>query len=45
MLTNSDKDFIKNLYKEYNIDVVTVTRMIGFRKERKKENEIIVTNY
>lgn len=45
MLTNSDEKFIKDLYKGYAIETVTVTRMIGFKKERKKVNEIIVTNY
>lgn len=45
MLTNSDKQFIKDLYRDYNIEVVNVTRMIGFKNIRKKETEIIVTNY
>ena len=46
MLSNSDTDFIKNLYKEYNINFVKATRMINCdATKRGKISEIVVTNY
>lgn len=46
MLSNSDTDFIKELYNEYNIHFVKATRMINSNaKDRGKINEIVVTNY
>jgi DNA adenine methylase len=46
MLSNSNTDFIKELYKEYNIDLVDANRMINCNgKERGKIKEIIVRNY
>lgn len=46
MLSNSDTDFIKNLYKDYNEHVVKATRMINCNgKDRGAINELVVTNY
>ena len=45
MLTNSNEDFIKDLYKDYNIDVVQVRRTINKSGADRKGEEIIVTNY
>lgn len=46
MLSNSDSDFIKNLYKGYNIHFVQATRMINCdASKRGKINEVVITNY
>ncbi len=46
MLSNSDSDFIKNLYKEYNIKFVKARRMINCdATKRGKINEVVITNY
>ena len=45
MLSNSDTDFIKDLYKDYKIDVVEVKRMINCNGQNRTGTEIIVTNY
>jgi DNA adenine methylase len=46
MLSNSNTDFIKDLYKEYNINLVDANRMINCNgKDRGKIKEIIVRNY
>ena len=46
MLSNSDTKFIKNLYKEYNINFVKASRMINCDgKGRGKINEVVITNY
>ncbi len=46
MLSNSDTDFIKNLYKDFNIHFVRASRMINSKgSDRGKINEIVVTNY
>jgi len=46
MLSNSDTEFIKNLYKDYTISVVKARRMINCDStKRGKINEIVVTNY
>ncbi|MBI2671929.1 DNA adenine methylase [Candidatus Woesearchaeota archaeon] len=46
MLSNSDTIFIKNLYKEFNINIVKANRMINCdATKRGKINEIIITNY
>jgi DNA adenine methylase len=46
MLSNSDTDFIKRLYKNYNIHTVKASRMINCNGSgRGKINEIVVTNY
>ncbi len=46
MLSNSDTEFIKNLYNEHNIEIVRANRMINSNgNDRGKINEIVVTNY
>lgn len=46
MLSNSDTEFIKNLYKEYNINFVKATRMINAdATKRGAINEVVITNY
>lgn len=45
MLTNSDTDFIKDLYKNFYIDIVPVKRMINSDSSKRTGTEIIVTNY
>lgn len=46
MLSNSDTDFIKNLYRKYKIEVVRANRMINCdATKRGKINEVVVTNY
>lgn len=46
MLSNSDTDFIKNLYKGYKINFVKATRMINCdATKRGAINEVVITNY
>lgn len=45
ILTNSETDFIKELYSDYNIEVVNVKRMINCDGNKRTGTEIIVTNY
>lgn len=45
MLTNSNTDFIKDLYKDYNIEVVNVKRLVNADASNRVGQEIIVTNY
>lgn len=46
MLSNSYCDYTLDLYKDYNINVVTTKRLInGISEYRKEVKEIIVTNY
>lgn len=45
MLTNSNTDFIKELYKDYNIEVVDVKRMINCNGKNRIGQEVIITNY
>ncbi|MBI5872337.1 DNA adenine methylase [archaeon] len=46
MLSNSDTEFIKQLYKGYNIHIVKANRMINCdATKRGLINEVVVTNY
>ena len=45
MLTNSNTDFIKNLYKDFHIKVVDVKRMINRNADGRTGKEVIITNY
>ena len=45
MLSNSNTDFIKNLYAGYNIDVVPVKRNINRNGNARHGEEVIITNY
>jgi len=46
MLSNSDTDFIKDLYEGFNLHIVKATRMINCNGDnRGKINEVVITNY
>lgn len=45
MLTNSNTKFIKDLYKDYNIKVINVKRMINCDGNSRTGQEVIITNY
>ena len=45
LLTNSDTEFIRDLYKGYNMVVVKVRRMINSDSTNRKGVELIITNY
>lgn len=46
MLSNSDTNFIKNLYDEYNLHIVKANRMINCdATKRGAVNELVITNY
>lgn len=45
MLSNSNEQFIKDLYKEFNIEVVKVRRNINRNGDSRKGEEVIIRNY
>ncbi len=46
MESNSDTEFIKNLYQEYKIEIVYMHRFINSKKEgRGKISEVVIKNY
>lgn len=47
ILTNHDTDYVKELYKEFNIKVIKVNRSINSNglKRKNSSNEVIITNY
>lgn len=46
MLSNSDTPFVRELYKGYNIEVVSASRFISCKaNKRNKQNELIIRNY
>lgn len=46
MLSNSDTEYIKTLYKDYNIKIVTAKRNVNSKAEgRGAVNEVLITNY
>src|SRR6187551_1115408 len=46
MLSNSDTPFVRNLYKGYNIEIVSASRMVSCKaQQRGKENELLIRNY
>lgn len=45
MLSNSNTDFIKNLYAGYNIEIVPVRRNINRNGNARHGEEVIITNY
>lgn len=46
MLSNSDTPFVGNLYKGYNIEVVSASRFISCKaNDRNKTNELLIRNY
>lgn len=44
ILTNSNEDFVKDLYKDYAIEIVDVKRMVNCDASKRTGQEIIVTN-
>ncbi len=46
MLANSDCDFIRNLYKKFNIRTVQSTRSLNCKSSKRgKVSEVLITNY
>lgn len=45
MLTNHNTEFIRELYKDFNIEVVQVKRMINSDSTKRVGEEVIITNY
>ena len=45
MLTNSDTDFIKGLYKRFKIEIIDVKRAINSDATKRTGKEILVVNY
>lgn len=46
MVSNSDTSFIKDLYKDYNLNVITAQRSISSNgDQRGKTSEVLITNY
>jgi DNA adenine methylase len=46
MLSNSNTQFVRHLYKDYNIEEVTAMRSVSCKaNQRKKENELLIKNY
>lgn len=46
MLSNSDTDFVRGLYKGFTIEDVMASRMVSCKgQQRGKENELIIRNY
>lgn len=46
MVSNSDTPFVRELYKGYNIEVVSASRSVSCKShQRGKENELLIRNY
>ena len=46
MLSNHNTDYINELYKDFNINVVYANRMVNSNgNKRGKVEEVIITNY
>lgn len=46
MLSNSDTPFVRELYKDYTIEVVSASRFVSCKaNQRGKQNELIIRNY
>ena len=45
MLTNSNTEFVRGLYKGYNIEVMSAKRMINRNGAGRNGEELIITNY
>lgn len=45
MLTNHNTDFIRNLYKDFNIEEINVRRSINSDASKRVGKEVIITNY
>ena len=46
MLSNSDTDFVRTLYKGYNIEQIAASRSVSCKAhQRGRENELLIRNY
>lgn len=45
MLTNNDCDYIKDLYKDFNVIQLDVKRMINCEADNRVGKEVLITNY
>lgn len=45
MLTNHNTPFIRELYKDFNIETVVVKRLINADSQNREGEEVIITNY
>lgn len=45
LLSSSDSEFIRELYSDFSISTVEVTRMIRFRGNATVVNELFICNY
>lgn len=46
MISNSDSEFIRDLYRNYNIEVIEAKRLINSTAEKRTgHKEVIITNY
>ena len=45
LLTNSNENFIKSLYKDFNIKTIKVKRMINCDGKNRNGEEVIITNF
>lgn len=45
MLSNSNTDFIKTLYKNYNISIISAPRSVNCKGNNRTGQEVIITNY
>lgn len=45
LLSSSDSEFIRELYSDFSISIVEVTRMIRFRGNATVVNELFICNY
>lgn len=45
LLSNSDTEFIKELYSEFVIEEIKVVRMIRFKGKKGADTELLIRNY
>ncbi len=45
MITNADLPFIRELYKDWNIDILSTVRWVSSKKNKYKVNELVIRNY
>lgn len=45
LLSNNDTDFIKDLYKDYDINYLYAKKLIGYKKSNEKFSEVLIKNY
>ena len=44
--SNSDTEFIRDLYKDYKIEIVQMPRMINSKGDKRQNiNEVLISNY